>query len=617
MICEKFNSKDMLNIRSHCKIFPNISDRAFWEKAKEQNLDFFENNRAEFDKEPKNFLTASLYREFAVNGNRANYEKVYFLRRSELVNKAILECFYNDGRFMNDILDLVWMILEETTWTLPAHNREVDSADSLPDYNEHSLDLFLAETACTMAFIYQTLGNKLDELSKVVTRRIKDRLESNVINDYLKRNDYWWMGFGEEIPNNWNPWINSNVLAVALTVCDNEEKLREVIYKVMTTLDNYFDEYPEDGACDEGPSYWNQAGLSMLECLWLLDKATDGQVNFFNNEKVINTLEYFMKVYTGKGECVNFADSGVKVPIYYASIYKFAKLTNDKNAMAFAKHLYDMRDEYELTKKGEIIAKSVRMMDLITYTDELDNMEPIEFKPELDYYFKSTEVMTSKADMNPQKGLFLAAKGGHNAESHNHNDIGNFVVYKNGTKFIVDSGNMKYSKITFSPLRYTLWTTRSTHHNLPVINGKEQKDGRDYASKNAEYKTNENKVIFSLDIKDAYENREDIEKWVRTFEYDKENQNIIVTEDFAFSNEYDYELCFLTPQKAVVDEKGILFTAVNGEKLTMEIDMAKFEFSVEKIDIDDELLLKNWGDTLYRVVLKSQSKADKIKYIIK
>ena len=610
MICRKFKSKEELNLKVGCRIFPHISDRVFWEKAKATKLEAFEQKRAELEKEPRRFLTATLYREFAVNGNRSNYEDIYFKRRTELIVYVILECMYNDGRFMEEILDLTWMILEETTWTLPAHNREVDVADSLSDFVDHSLDLFLAETACTMAFVYQVLGDKLDEMSKVVTRRIKARLEHDVISDYLNRNDYWWMGFGEEIPNNWNPWINSNVLAVALIIEDDKERLRDVVYKVMTTLDNYFDQYPFDGACDEGPNYWGQAGLSMLECLWLLDMVTDGQLNFFKEQKVINTLEYFMKVYIGNGESVNFADSPSKVSIYCESLYKFAKLTDNKMMLAFARTVHGLRD---------IIAsvKTIRIIDMLTYSDEIVNMQPIEFTPELDYYFESTEVMISKADMDTSKGLYLAAKGGHNAESHNHNDIGNFIVYKNGVKFIVDSGNMVYSKITFSPQRYTLWTNRSTYHNLPVIDGKEQYAGREYASKNAKYEKTDKKVTFSLDIKDAYSNRDEIEKWVRTIEYDKAAQEISVTEDFAFRNEFEYELNFLTPQNAEKNGKSVIFKADNGETLEMVFERDMFELSEEKIKIEDRLLLNNWGDTLYRVTLKSKAKEDILKYIIK
>ena len=610
MLCQKFKAKEELNIKTHCKIFPAVSDRDFWEKAKESKLEAFEKKREEHEKSPRMFLTASLYREFATNGNRTHYEDIYFKRREELVIYTVLECMYNDGRYMNEVLDLIWMTLEETTWTLPAHNREVDVADSLPDFNEHSLDLFLAETACTVAFVYQTLGEKLDEMSKVVTRRIKARLKQDVIDGYLKRNDYWWMGFSGGMINNWNPWINSNVLAVSMIIEDDEEKLRDIVYKVMTTLDKYYDDYPFDGACDEGPNYWNQAGLSMLEDLWLLDIVTDGQVNFFGEEKVKNTLEYFMKVYVGDGESVNFADASTKVTIFCESIYKFAKITNNQMMLAFAKHVYGLYDLVGITK-------TIRMLDVLTYSAEVKNMEPAKFEPELDYYFESTEVFTSKANLDTKNGIFIAAKGGHNGESHNHNDVGSFICYKNGTKFLVDSGNMAYSKITFSPERYTLWTTRSVYHNLPVIDGKEQCAGREFSSKNARYEKTDKKVTFSLDIKDAYSNREDIEKWVRTIEYDKEMQEIKVTEDFAFKQEFPYELNFLTPYMAEKKGNGIIFTADNGEKLEMTFENGCFEFSKEKVEIEDRLLLKNWGEVLYRVSVKAKAKEDILKYTIK
>lgn len=614
MICEKFIRKEELKLKTRCRIYPDISDRDFWEKAKEDHVEILEEYLQHFEKEAGKHLTASLYREFATNGNRTHYEDIYFSRRKTLIIKVLLECFYNDRRYIDDILDLTWMILEETTWTLPAHNREVETADSLSDYKEHSLDLFLAETACTMAFVYQTVGEEIDKLSSVVGRRIKDRIETDVIDNYLKRNDYWWMGFGEKIPNNWNPWINSNVLAVSMMLEEDEEKLRDVVYKVMTTLDKYWAEYPFDGACDEGPSYWNQAGVSMLECLWLLKIVTDGQADFFKEEKVINTLEYFMKVYTGKGQFVNFADSGVNVSIFYATLYKFGKITDNKNVLTFAKHVYDIIDVKKIYSES---TKSIRMLDLMTYVSELKALKTDDFEAEPDYYFPSTQVMTSKSGANPEKGLYIAAKGGHNAESHNHNDIGQFVIYKNGTKFIVDSGNMAYSRITFSDQRYTLFTTRSAYHNVPMIGGKEQLAGREYCAKNVVHQNNAENVLFSLDIKEAYENRENIEKWVRTIEFNRNVQEIAVTEDFAFDSEYEYALNFMTPHKAQRFDGGILLKADNGETLSLNFEKDVFEFFVEEIKIEDALLLKNWGEVLYRVTLKAKAKNDVIKYIIR
>jgi hypothetical protein len=77
-------------------------------------------------------------------------------------------------------------------------------------------------------------------------------------------------------------------------------------------------------------------------------------------------------------------------------------------------------------------------------------------------------------------GLFLATHGGHNDESHNHNDVGDFIIYYKGKPMIIDAGRGNYTARTFSKQRYELWFTQSQHHNLPMINGIGQKDGRSF-----------------------------------------------------------------------------------------------------------------------------------------
>lgn len=612
MVCEKIT--DSLKVKTHCRLFRPISDRAFWSSLSGSAISYFEGNLKLFDADTRSPLTASLYREFAVNGNRSNYEAAYFSRRAELVIKVILECIRNDGRFLEDILNLTWMILEETSWTLPAHNREVSEADSLPDFQNHSLDLFLAETACTLAFVYQTIGEKLDEFSRVICRRIKTRLKHDVIDDYLTRTDYWWMGFSGRIPNNWNPWINSNVLTVAMTVEDDPEKLKKVVKKVAKTLDVYLKYYPEDGGCDEGPSYWNQAGLSMLECMWLFNIVSDDKINCFSDKKVINTSEYLIKMYTGSGKCVSFADSSRDLPIYPASIFKFGEITGDQNLCDFAKHLYDTAD-YHTTNPG-VICKSIRMYDIATYFSKIEAYTSHGFNTDLDYWFPSIEVLTSKSASDPEKGLFLAAKGGHNDESHNHNDIGNFIVYKDGTPFLIDSGNMTYSKITFSDKRYTLWTTRSIYHNTPSVADGEQSPGRDYASKDVSYRRNDDGISFSLDLKNTFSNRDDINKWIRTIVFNRKNQGITLTEDFSLLSNFAYSLNFLTSQNVTFSDSKIILTAENGKTLNIEFNQ-KLSFELEKIDCDDELIRKSWGDNLYRIIASGKAKDNIIKYVIK
>lgn len=623
MIFEKYGND--FDVKTNCKLFNPVSDRDFWDNISPRAVSYFENELKLYENKERQLLTARLYREYFENGNRTNYENIYFSRRSELVAKTILECVYNDDRYMNDILDLVWLILEETTWTVPAHNVFVKEADSLPDFKKHTLDLFLAETASVMAFVYQLIGEKLDKISNIPTRRIKERIRTDLTENYLSRDDYWWMGFGEAIPNNWNPWINSNVLASVMVTEDNEETLKKVVCKVIETLDIYLKNYPLDGGCDEGPVYWNQAGLSMLECLWLLNIVTGGKIDCFSEEKVINTSEYFMKMYVGKGRVINYADSSVNCTANVASIFKMSEIMNSKKLADFAKNTYEeLKDTisfrpYDIINKYggyDGFTKNFRMFDICKYLGKLESYLSEENNFDLDYWLPNIEVMISKNDFKGEKGFVFSAKGGHNAESHNHNDVGNFIVYKNGVPFIIDSGNMTYQKITFSDKRYTLWTTRSSYHNTPTVNGFEQKDGREYFAKNVFYKKTEDKIVFSLDLKNTFENRENINKWIRTVEFYKKEQKIIVTEDFSFDKEYDYTLNFITPQNVRTGEKSITLISENKEKLSLDFE-DDFKAFTEKIDYTDKLITANWGKALYRVTLTDRAKEKIIKYTIK
>ena len=78
-------------------------------------------------------------------------------------------------------------------------------------------------------------------------------------------------------------------------------------------------------------------------------------------------------------------------------------------------------------------------------------------------------------------GVTVGAKAGHNGESHNHNDIGSFVIHRGNSFFLTDPGAPIYSARTFSEHRYDSIFCNSFGHSLPVINGQLQPEGRRYA----------------------------------------------------------------------------------------------------------------------------------------
>jgi hypothetical protein len=84
------------------------------------------------------------------------------------------------------------------------------------------------------------------------------------------------MGFTDREVNNWNPWINSNWLASVLLLERDPQRRVRAFAKIARSLDRFIDAYPDDGGCDEGPSYWGRAGASLFESLELLHAATGG-----------------------------------------------------------------------------------------------------------------------------------------------------------------------------------------------------------------------------------------------------------------------------------------------------------------------------------------------------
>jgi hypothetical protein len=100
-----------------------------------------------------------------------------------------------------------------------------------------------------------------------------------------------------------------------------------------------------------------------------------------------------------------------------------------------------------------------------------------------DVWLPEIQVMLARDQVGSSERLCLAAKGGHNAESHNYNDVGNFIVYIDGKPAIVDAGVETYTRKTFSAERYTIWPMQSGYHSLlPTVDGLMQSPGRAFAA---------------------------------------------------------------------------------------------------------------------------------------
>ncbi len=454
-------------------------------------------------------LPATLYMKYYRTGNRSEYERPYFARRDAMLTLLMAERTEGKGRFMDLLTDYVWAVCEETSWVIPAHNAPChgnpvnclpDSFCLGPEDDMRHVDLFSAATGAALAWVWSLGAEILDGVTPAIRRRISELLDARIFHPYCDVNgeNNWWMGENGERLNNWTPWIVSNALTAFMLCCPDEERKRIALNRSAVFLDRFTADYPADGGCDEGPGYWGVAGASYFDCLELIRDMTGGEVDLTSDPFVRRMCEYFADFRLGKDAWANFADASHRIRPDKALLARMGRLTGSEKLAAMAAEDPDPR-AFRTFVPGNTTYRSMRNL-----------AEPIPEKrspagggegPGVSFY-PDLGVMIAK-----ERGLALAAKAGHNAESHNHNDAGSFILWGGGEPVFVDPGVEQYTKDTFSSKRYTLWTMRSVYHNLPAFrrageDGEwiEQKPGGQYR---AQILSCENSVL-TLELKAAY-----------------------------------------------------------------------------------------------------------------
>ena len=183
-------------------------------------------------------LPVSQYLEFRQNGNRIRYETSLKERRARLSSLVIGELIDRQGKYLPQIANGLWATLEESTWVLPAHISVQKAGIGLPDPSEVIIDLVSGETSSLVAWTYLLLHDDLGLYSPMIPKRMLFELNRRTVEPYITR-DYWWMGFGGGTVNNWDIWINKNVLETALLTVNDKQTLDKLVVKAMRSADQF------------------------------------------------------------------------------------------------------------------------------------------------------------------------------------------------------------------------------------------------------------------------------------------------------------------------------------------------------------------------------------------
>ncbi len=590
--------KSSLLLNSAWIKYPNYYDRKGWDALTAENkAEIIEQGEKMLDYQWK-VVKATDYLEYERSGSRRIMEDPFGDNNNALSRLVLAELAEGKGRFMDQIANGIWHACEMTSWALSAHiSREQKEKTSLPSYKEHIIDLTAGDLGSFLSWTYYFLKDELNKVQPLISERLLKNLQDRILKPYMNRT-FWWTASNanaETMVNNWNPWCNFNVLTCFLLLENNPDQLAAAVYRTMISVDQFINYNHEDGACEEGPSYWGHAAGKMYDYLQLLSNATGEKVNIFDQPMIKNMGEYIARSYIGNGWVVNFADASAKGGGEQGLVFRFGQAVKSTDMQQFAAYLYE-RDQ----KKSEYNAgrDMFRTLENLRSFNELKGTSPL-----FPQFAASWYPQTEFCYLRNKSGFFFAAKGGYNAESHNHNDMGSFILYLDETPMLIDAGVGTYTRQTFSSERYSIWTMQSNYHNLPLINGVPQSFGRKYHSSSVSF--NEKNASFSLDLAKAYPEEAAVHSYLR--KYQLTENGLVISDSFILNeiksaNQLNF-LCWAKPEEAGV---GKIRIEKNGKQVMLTYDPKQFEPSVKTIPQPDKRLSNVWGENLFRITLTAK-----------
>ena len=509
-----------------------ITDRASWDALGTNTAWRSVIKRAEqYLAQPVPEQPDDLYLDFSRTGNRTRWQNVAFGRRSQLVVLTLAECAENKGRFLPKIEELMAVFCAEKCWVMPAHDRR------LTNFNGKFIDVDLASSALAwnLATADWLLGDKLGAATR---KQIRESVERFVLNPcraaYLgKRGLDGWM----KTTNNWNAVCLAGVTGAALALMESREERALFVAAAEHYSQNFLSGFTPDGYCSEGLGYWDYGFGHYVLLAETIRQATSGKLDLMARPDVRGPAMFGANIGIIGGVSPAFADCGVNA--------KPSSLI-----MWFVNRRYGvgLRDYERLDIRGALGTLFEAM--IYGFPNAASEAKPagedVHYEAGIRSWFGDMNILISRPARGSACRMGVALKGGHNAEHHNHNDVGSYVVVIGSVPLLLDPGAETYTARTFSAHRYDSKLLNSFGHAVPVVAGKLQREGRDAQAKVVRKEFTDAADTLVLDIASAYPCPE-LKKLERTFVYSREGEgSLTVSDHVEFSTPQDFGTALVT-----------------------------------------------------------------------
>lgn len=624
---------------------PHYSDRAGWSAVVGRDSAEIVRKGERYLNYQWRVIPATAYLDFERTGNRRSMEGPQGENRGALISLMMAELAEGKGRFIDQLLDGAWLATEQTSWVLAAHQPRQKTNRALPDARERFIDLGSGRYGAIISLIHHFFHSEFDKIDPSVSVAIEAAVKRNILDPYLsveERSANKWLGYYGGMINNWNPWCNSDAILCFLLMEKDQNRLDAAVRQGMESIDMFLDYNTSDGACEEGPGYWDAASGKLYDYLQILYDASSGKFDVFDNPRIKRMGEFVSRSYIGDRFVANFADGSAYTSSTPELIWAFGNAVHSKEMTDFALYRYadrnrgSFRSPHYIGNEGWRAMNSVRYMAAITkQTDSLNRivmaanesdrpavMDNLLNDLRKDVPHSTWYPETEVCFLRNNDGWFLGAKGGFNNESHNHNDIGTCILHIRNVPILVDAGVGTYTKATFSEHdRYKIWSMQCEWHNLPMINGVAQLFGKTYKAVDATCDIN--KGDFSLNLKDAYPRAASCESWKREYVLKPSGKpSLEITDTYTLKSRIGADVWHYLTQGKVhlpgekvgnrqVKDGEILIENSRGEDTVYALLKfpSRLEASVEEKPLDDPSFQRVWGERLYRITLKDSENA--------
>ena len=457
--------------------------------------------REEYDsfvKEPLPELTKEAFDCFYETGSRKEYEVLYFKRRNVLLDAALISFIYGEG--IDFLISVMKEICYEPTWALPAH---MDQNSPEP---EREIDLFAAETAHALSEICYILGDKLPDS---IRETVRHELMRRTILPFEEKTFFW-----EDTDCNWASVCAGSVGITFMYMFP--ERFKNVEKRFLKTMEAYLSGFGDDGISPEGLGYWNY-GFWYFTGFADLYKQKYG-VDIMNTEKIKNIAMCQQNLFLRKNIIASYSDCG-RTEHFNAALahYYRNKFGSDIRILST-----EIPDGVDNCYRFLIAVRSLLWIDE-KYLGIKEESFPESYFKDCSWY------------VNRHKKFAFSAKGGNNGESHNHNDIGSFIIADDSGQLLADYGAGEYTRDYFSEKRYEYLCTSSRGHSVPVIDGIYQHEGIEFRSELLKAGDG----IFELNIAKAYA-ADNLSELIRRFEIT--DNSVILEDKFSFTDNKKHDI---------------------------------------------------------------------------